>query len=137
MRVVLDTNVLLSSLLRHDSVPSQLVQAWSRDRFVLLTHEMQITELRVASRRAHIRSRIRPAEAGKLVNELREAAVVLDRLPHVNRSTDPLDDYLLALCEAGHADFLVTGDKAGLLVLGTHAGTTILTARMFLDRLVR
>lgn len=71
------------------------------------------------------------------MNEISDAGVVLDRLPHVNRSADPLDDYLLALCEAGRADFLVTGDKAGLLALGTHAGTTILTARAFLDRLAK
>jgi predicted nucleic acid-binding protein len=114
-----------------------LVQAWSRDRFVLLTHEIQITELRVASRRPHIRQRIRPAEAGKLVNGPRGTAVVLDWLPYVNRSTDPLDDCLLALCEAGQADFLATGDKAGLLAPGTHGGTTILTARVFLDHLAK
>jgi predicted nucleic acid-binding protein len=33
---------------------------------------------------------------------------------------DPDDDFLLALAEAGSADFLVTGDKAGLLVLASH-----------------
>ena len=61
----------------------------------------------------------------------------MERLPSVRRSADPLDDFLLALCEAGEADYLVTGDKAGLLALGTHGGTTILTARAFLDRLGR
>ena len=137
MRVALDTNVLLSSLLRRDSVPDQLVQAWSNGRFVLLTHEIQITELRVASRRPHIRPRLSRVEVGGLVNELRGKGVVLDRLPHASRSLDPLDDYLLALCEAGRANFLVTGDKAGLLALGTHAGATILTARPMLDRLLK
>ena len=61
----------------------------------------------------------------------------IDWLPRVRRSADPADDFLLALCEAGRADYLVTGDKTGLLVLGTHGGTTILTAREFLDRLGR
>lgn len=135
MRVVLDTNVLLSSLLQHDSVPDRLVQAWSNGRFVLLTHAIQLTELRVASRRPHIRPRLNRVEVGGLVNELRDKGVVLDRLPRVSRSVDPLDDYLLAPCEAGRADFLVTGDKAELLAIGTHAGTTILTARAMLDRL--
>ena len=46
-----------------------------------------------------------------------------------------MDDFLLALCEVAHADFLVTGDKTGLLTVGSHAGTAILTARALLDRL--
>jgi predicted nucleic acid-binding protein len=62
---------------------------------------------------------------------------LIERLPPVRRSDDAADDFLLALCEAGHVDYLVTGDKAGLLGLGNHGGTTILTARAFLDRLRR
>ena len=48
-----------------------------------------------------------------------------------------MDDFVLAMCEAGRADHLVTGDKAGLLALGTQGGTTILTARVLLDRLAK
>ena len=35
----------------------------------------------------------------------------------MERSPDPTDDFLLALSEAGKADYLVTGDKSGLLAL--------------------
>jgi predicted nucleic acid-binding protein len=41
------------------------------------------------------------------------------RLPRVERSPHPIDDFLLALSEAGKADYLVTGDKSGLLSLAT------------------
>ena len=123
--------------MRRDSVPDLLLQAWLADRFTLLTHDIQIVELRVASRLEHVRTRIRPAEAGRLVNQIRDKAEILDRLPNVHRSADLLDDYLLALCEAGRANHLITGDKAGLLVLGAHGSTTILTARAFLDMLDR
>ena len=135
MRVVLDTNILLSALIRRGSLPDQVVRAWLGNRFTLLTHEIQIAELRAASRRERMRTKIRPADAGKLVNQMRDWAEMLDRLPHVRRSADALDDYLLAACEAGNADYLVTGDKADLLALRTHRRTTILTARTFLDRL--
>ena len=37
------------------------------------------------------------------------------------------------MAESGQADYLVTGDKAGLLGLGRHYETSILTARAFLD----
>jgi hypothetical protein len=36
---------------------------------------------------------------------------------------------LLALAEAGRADYLVTGDKSGLLVLTRHKSARIITAR--------
>src|ERR1700704_3247175 len=95
MRVILDTNVLLSALIRRDSVPGRVLEAWFDDRFVLITHELQLEELRVVTRRQQI----------------------------------------LALSEAGRPDLLVTGDKAGLLRLGSHNDTRIQTARAFLDRL--
>lgn len=49
------------------------------------------------------------------------------------RSTDPSDDFLLALAAAGSADFLVTGDKRDLIGLETHGNTKIISARRFAD----
>jgi len=37
----------------------------------------------------------------------------------------------LALAEAGKADYLVTGDNSGLLALGNHQGTRIISAADF------
>ncbi len=133
MRVVLDTNILLSALIRRDSVPGRILEAWFDDHFVLLTHTLQLEELRTVTRRPQIRSLIRPAEAGRLVNQLRADAELVPELPRTRRSDDPADDFLLAMCDGGQADSLVTGDKAGLLNLATHRGTVILTARAFLD----
>ena len=113
------------------------MQAWLDDRFTLRTHETQLDEFRDTSRRSRLRARILRGEAGKLLNRIRKKADIMDRLPNVQRSADPKDDFLLALCEAGDADYLVTGDKTGLLAVGTHGRTTILTARAFLDLLGR
>jgi uncharacterized protein len=128
---------LLSALIRRNSVPARLVQAWLEDRFTLLTHETQLDEFRDTSRRTYLRTRILRTDAGLLVNRVRKRAEIIGRLPDIHRSADPRDDFLLALCEAGRADYLVTGDKAGLLALRTHGGTTILTARAFLNLLGR
>jgi len=81
MRVILDTNVLLSALIRRDSVPGRVLEAWFDDRFVLITHELQLEELRVVTRRQQIRALIRPSEAGRLVNQLRANAELVTRLP--------------------------------------------------------
>ena len=100
LRAVIGTNVLLSSLLRRDSTPAAVLVAWSEDRFTLLTHPLQLEELRDVTWRLHIRHRLRRAEAGALINDIRSDAEIILALPHVRRSPDPADDFLLALCKA-------------------------------------
>lgn len=53
----------------------------------------------------------------------------------MQRSPDPDDDFLLALAEAGRADYLVTGYKSGLLALASHKATRIMAAYDFAARL--
>lgn len=128
MRVVLDTNILLSGLMRRDRAPGLLIEAWRDGRFTLVSHAIQLDEFRDVSRRVKIRSRVRSFQAGRLLNQIAAFAEMPVGLPQVVRSPDPLDDFLLALCEAGRVDRLVTGDKSGLLVLGRHGGAQIVTA---------
>jgi len=133
MRVVLDTNIRLSALLNGEGIPGRVVSVWLQGRFLLVTHTLQLDEIRTVTRRPRFRSRFRPAEAGRLVNLIHDNAEFVRRLPRVQRSADAADDFFLAMCEAGDADYLVTGDKAGLLELKTHGHTAIVTARVFLD----
>jgi len=132
MRVVLDTNIILSALLNSEGVPGHVLGIWLRKGFVLVTHALQLEEIRTVTRRPRFRGRFRPAEAGRLINLLNNAEFV-HRLPRIQRSTDPADDFLLAICEAGNADYLVTGDKPGLLALARHGRADIVTARQILD----
>lgn len=131
MRVILDTNILLNGLLSPSGIPARLVDAWLDRRFVLVSHSIQLDEFRAVSRRDKIRNLVRPSEAGRLVNQIAALAEMPSRLPQVQRSRDPLDDFLLALCEAGSADRLVTGDKDDLLALRQHGATRILTVATF------
>ena len=135
MRVVLDTNVLLSALLVRQSKAAQLVTAWRRGAFELMTCELQLQEIRAVTRRDHIRALIRPAMAGELVNQLRTMAKWIDNLPPVNRSPDPFDNFLLAMAQAGNADVLVYGDKRGVLALQSHGACQIISLRQFVDSL--
>ena len=97
----------------------------------MLTCAEQLLEVREVTRRVAVALRIKPYEAGRLVNDLRSVATVVTELPTVKRSPDPNDDFLLALAQAGEATCIVTGDKSGLLSLGLHAGASILSARQF------
>lgn len=132
MRVVADTNILISGLLASGSLSAHFIALWREGWFDLLTSADQLDELMRVIRYPKIRERLAPALAGRLINELRVLAIVVANLPRTSSSPDPDDDYLLAMAAAGHADFLVTGDKADLLSLRLHEGTKILSIREFL-----
>jgi uncharacterized protein len=131
MRVVVDTNILISALLLQTGYPAAIYRAWLEGRFTLLICNEQLEELRAVLHKPALAERIRPHQAGRLINELKKLGTMLGRLPEVKRSPDPEDDFLLAMAEAGEANYLVTGDKSGLLALTSHAGTRILSAREF------
>lgn len=132
MRLVVDSNILVSALLAAHSLPAHLLLLWREGRFELLTAQEQLEELRRVTRYPKIRQRLSPALAGRLVNELRDVARLLHDLPVVTLSPDPWDNYLLALAAVGQADFIVTGDKRDLLALGRYQNTRIVTVREFL-----
>ena len=137
MRLVVVTNVLISALLVQNSLPAQLIALWREGRFVLLTAPEQLDELRRVTRYPKIRERLTPALAGRLINELREVAVLVRDLPEVSLCADPNDNYLLGLAQAGAADWLVTGDKSDLLGLRSHGRARIDTVREFLTSIGR
>jgi putative PIN family toxin of toxin-antitoxin system len=134
--VVLDSNVFLSALLSGKGLPARAVDAWRAGRFELVTSREQIDELKRAARYEKVRNLVSRAAVGRLVNSLRNAEMLLARLPRASAASDPGDDYLLAMSAAADADYLVTGDKA-LLSLGQFAATRIITLRRFAALLAR
>jgi uncharacterized protein len=132
VRLVVDTNILISALLAGASLPAHLVVLWREGRFDLLTSAEQLDELMRVTRYPKIRERLAPSLAGRLINEIRDLAVLQTELPVVTTSPDPNDNYLLAMAASGSADFLVTGDKRDLLALRLYEGTKIITVRDFL-----
>ncbi len=135
MRVILDTNILVSALLTPHGVAGRITQLWRKRLFNLLTAEEQMNELRRTLQKDRINKLIVPHLSGVLLNNLRRKCEFVDSSPCPNRSPDPADNYLLAMAEFGRADYLVTGDKGHLLVLVRHTGTRIINAKSFADML--
>jgi putative PIN family toxin of toxin-antitoxin system len=130
--LVIDTNIFISALFARTSLPAHLITLWRAGGFDLLTSVEQLDELIRVTRYPRIRKRLSPALTGRMINELRDVAIVLLHLPAIAVSQDPHDNYLLATASSGSADFLITGDKRDLLSIGVYDGTTIVTVRDFL-----
>ena len=134
MKVVIDTNVLVSALLKRDSVPGRILRAvWEGNLELLLSAPLR-EELAAVMEYPKIKKR--------LVALGVESAPFLDLLPFfttevgigdvaVTMPRDADDQMVLASLVAGLGDWLITGDK-DLLELQNQCA--ILTPAAFVDR---
>jgi uncharacterized protein len=134
MRLVLDTNVLLSALISPHGTPNTIYRAWRNHQFELVTSLAQLDELRRASRYPKLKTILPAHRVGAMVNNL-QRAIVLEQLPGLPEGieiNDASDVLLFSMALAGEANYLVTGDRrAGLLQLGTAGRARIVTSTVF------
>jgi hypothetical protein len=134
MRVVQDTNVLLSALISPHGPPDTIYRAWRAAQFELVTSTAQLDELRRVSRYPKLKAILPPHRVGAMVNNMQRAVILklLPNLPAGVELSDPNDVFLFTMALGGEADYLVTGDRrAGLLQLGSAGRTRILTPAAF------
>jgi putative PIN family toxin of toxin-antitoxin system len=136
VRVLLDTNQLVSSLLSSRGLQSGLIDAWRRRDFVLVLAPAQIEEVEEVLSRPKIARKyaIPAADREAFLELLRTEAVPLASAARPNVCRDPDDDFLLGCAAAGGADYLVTGDE-DLLTIRTFRGVAVVSARIFLSML--
>ncbi|GAC1579625.1 MAG: putative toxin-antitoxin system toxin component, PIN family [Candidatus Dormibacteria bacterium] len=126
MRVVLDTNVLVSAL-HFDGRPRRVLEALLRGEHRLVTGPAILNELHAVLIETCGWDPARALAARGEVEALGDVVTPTD-VPRVCRDGD--DDQVLAIAVAGGAEQLVTGD-AGLLALGVHHRIRIVTVAQF------
>lgn len=138
IRAVLDTNVLVSSLLSPGAVPSLIVRAWEADAFELCISRPLFDEVADVLTRPRIRKLARASS-----EQIEELLTLLPRIARFVEEPlavepvvagDPDDDLVLATAVAAGAEVIVSGDHH-LLDLKTYRGIPIATPRQFLDML--
>jgi putative PIN family toxin of toxin-antitoxin system len=131
LRVVLDTNVLVSALAYPVSIPGRILSAWREGGFELVLSRYILDEMvRVLPRLKRIT--LTPAEIRDLADSfLFMAEVVEPSVDWDETLRDPADQLILGTLRASQADYLVTGDK-DLLALGPQY--PILTPAIFWER---
>lgn len=134
VRLVLDTNILVSSLIRKHTPPYLLYRAWRQQRFDLLTSPHQLSEIEDVLARPRLQKYVSQQESQEIVRGLRTEAeqVDADRI-EAAYSPDPDDNRILAIAIAGQADYVVSGDRADMLSLEEVEGIPIITARQAVD----
>ena len=131
LRVVLDTNVLVSALAYPGSIPGRILSAWRESGFDLVLSRYILDEMvRVLPRLPRIM--LTPAEVRDLADSFLFMAEMVEPDDEWDQALrDPADQLVLGTLRASRADYLVTGDK-DLLALGERY--PILTPAIFWER---
>lgn len=137
MRVVIDTNVLISAVLSPASYPHQILTLWEQRQLEFAFSKSIFTEFRRVLLYPHIQ-RIHGWSVEQVDTYLRDlhfgSKIVAIHTPVHVVQADPTDDKFLACALAAQADALVTGDKQHLLPLGSLEGIPVLTPKAFIER---
>jgi putative PIN family toxin of toxin-antitoxin system len=113
LRIVIDTNVLLSGLMIPEGTPGRIIAAWRKRNFDLVVSEPMLEELARVLAYPKIRKRLNwdDETISRYIALLRfEAEVVSVEGVKANVPADPDDNHLLATLIASKADWLITGD---------------------------
>jgi len=132
MRIVVDTNVFVSAILKLNSLPF-LVVRWVDEQGGLL--KSAATEHEILSVLSHIAAVTIPDFRDDLAKMLARAELVAIT-ERITACRDPQDDKFLELAVNGHADLIVSGD-ADLLALNPFRDIPILTPAAFMHRAAR
>jgi uncharacterized protein len=126
VRVVADTNVVLSGLLWLGN-PGLVLEAAANGRIALYTSPALVQELSETLRSPKLAARIRASglTLDELLQQYLDVAVLIEpkSVPRVVPD-DPDDDQVIAAAIAAQADLIVSGDKH-LLDLQSHRGIRI------------
>ena len=128
LRVVLDTNLVLSALVFPAGRVASLRELWQQQQFLPLVSQPTLAELIRAL--GYPKFRLTLAEQEELLADYLPFCTTIaipNPPPPVPVCRDPADVPFLQLAVAGQADALVTGDQ-DLLALGEECDFSILTA---------
>jgi len=130
-RIVIDTNIFISFLITN-SFP-KLFKLLESNKVILLFSEELLQEFLDVVKRPKLKKYFSEKEISKVLDGIQYYADYIEVYTNVNVCRDPNDNFLLALCYDGKADYLITGDE-DLLVIKKYKQTSILKISDYLKK---
>jgi uncharacterized protein len=138
MRVVLDTNIVISRYISPHSTPARIFQLWQEHRFEVVVSQPLLEEYEEVFLRSHIQAihKLSRPEVHEVLEVFQDLAAMVDHIVTVNVvAEDPDDNAIIECAMSGDASYIITGDPH-LLNLKTYQGIQILSPALFLRTLV-
>ena len=135
-RVVIDTNVIVSGLMKAESAPGKILKAWRKDKFILLLSPLIFEEISQVIRRKQVIKyhKMKEEEIDDFLLTLYSATQEVPGELELDIVQDPDDNIFLACAIEGEAHYIVTGDKL-FLKLKEYKGIEIITPTQFLKKI--
>ena len=133
LKVVCDTNIIVSSLTTTSGNPYEVLEAWRRDQILLLVSETIVGEVVDVLGRPFFRDKrgINQRDIARVRHLLETDAVMVSPKTRLNVVKDDADDNaIIESAWEGEADYLVSGDHR-LLALGRYRHIQVVTAKEF------
>lgn len=134
LKVVLDTNILVSAAINKLGIPRQLFKLWRSGKLILVTSQFQLNELTRVLHYKRIRKNypLKEEYVGKFLGLIRKSSVVVNPETIPEAAADQDDNQILAAGIEGKANTIVSGDEH-LLGLKNYRRIKIMTAKQFLQ----
>ena len=133
MRIVFDTNVLISASLFKNSIPNKVV-CFARTRAIVMFSKETRQEILLNISSKKFDRYTSTEERDVFLKALLKVAEFIMVTEKITDCRDSKDNKFLELAVCGEADYLVSGDK-DLLVLNPFREIPILSANEFLERI--
>ena len=130
MRVVIDTNVLISALF-WTGKPKQILNKVRQGEIQFLTSGVLLGELKEVLLEKNKQFKLSEEEAERIIEEMRELAEIIQTHTRIAACEDEPDNRVLECGIDGGAECIVTGDLH-LLKLNSFNGIKIMTVMNFL-----
>jgi putative PIN family toxin of toxin-antitoxin system len=133
MRVVIDTNVLVSAFLSTKGAPAQILARFATEAFELVVSQPLLDKYHQALgyERVQALHGMSEEEIQQQIADLRGVAVFVSSTVSVNVVSDPDDNMLFSTAIEGHADIIVSGGAA-VQAVKEHQGVRVLSPAQFL-----
>ena len=130
LRVVIDTNILISGLMSVNSLPQQVFDYATSQAILLISDEVQ-SEIENVISRPKLQKYITLERRTKFLSELSQQVERVTINQQIRACRDPKDDKFLDLAVCGEANYIITGDT-DLLDLHPFQNISIIKAANFL-----
>ena len=130
LRLVIDTNILISGLMSVNSLPQQVFDYATSQAILLMSDEVQ-SEIENVISRPKLQKYITLERRTKFLSELSQQVERVTINQQIRACRDPKDDKFLDLAVCGEANYIITGDT-DLLDLHPFQNISIIKAANFL-----
>jgi putative PIN family toxin of toxin-antitoxin system len=129
IRVVIDTNVVVSANLIDEGLPASILDLAANKKILMVVSEPILTEYEEVLRRPRLK--LDPLKVDNVLAVIRSTGKLVKTKRKVKKSPDESDNRFYECAEAGKANFLVTGNTRDFPE--SHKGTRIVTTREFIE----